>query len=134
MNISESVYLHYLSALLDGNKTTCIDIIDELLKERAEVRIVYEQIIRKSMCRTGELWDKCRISIADEHVASEITRDVISYIGLNTNRNEPGLRTAVVTCVNKEKHDLGAKIISNFFELKGWGGLNHVVFFVHVMK
>ena len=72
------------------------------------------------MYRIGYLWDKCRISIADEHIASEITKEMVSLINLNTKIEENKDYTVVITCVQKEFHEIGPKIISNYFEFMGW--------------
>ncbi len=120
MQISESVYLHYMSALLDGEKKICSDIIAGLIGDDVEPRDIYEKIIQRSMYRIGELWDKCRLSIAEEHVASEITRELLPVVKAQKAKHLlPGKRI-VITCVQKERHEIGARIIADYFELNGW--------------
>ncbi|MBN1300473.1 MAG: cobalamin-dependent protein [Melioribacteraceae bacterium] len=123
MAFSETVYLHYLSALLEGDKNTCRSIINNLMNEKTDVKIIYKDVIQKSMVRIGELWDKCRICITTEHVATEITKEMLSVIKLHGNYIQPVNKTVLVTCVQKEFHELGARLISDFFEMKGWNSI-----------
>lgn len=120
MPISESLYLHYLSGLLDGDKVTCKSIINKLLDEGVEAKDIYNSLIQKSMYRVGELWDKCRLTIAEEHVASEITRELVSLINLSQKKPGSVGKSVIITCVQKELHEIGPRIISDYFELKGW--------------
>ncbi|MBU1095259.1 MAG: cobalamin-dependent protein [Bacteroidetes bacterium] len=120
MNIPETVYLHYLSALVDGDKETCRLIISKLLTEKHEAKSIYDNIIKKSMYRIGQLWEKCRLSVAEEHVASEITKEILSLINISTENKCKTGKSIVITCVQKEYHEIGPKLISDFFELKGW--------------
>lgn len=120
MQISESVYLHYLSALLDGDKPTCRDIISGLINDKVDTKEIYEKFIQKSMYRVGELWDKCRLTIAEEHRASEITREILAFINVSRSKQISTNKSIVITCVQKELHELGPRIISDYFELKGW--------------
>jgi methanogenic corrinoid protein MtbC1 len=112
-----------MSALLDGDKAACRGIITRLIQEHVDVKIIYESIIQKSMYRVGYLWDKCRISIADEHIASEITKEMVSLININTKRSGSKGRSVIITCVQKELHDIGPRIIANYFELMGWNSI-----------
>jgi len=119
-NISQAVYLHYLSALLDGDKFTCIKIVQEQLDANIDVKKLYVDLLQKSMYRIGHLWENSRTSISTEHVATKITEGVIELVYpkiLQTPRNG---RKVIMTCVDKEFHELGARVISDYFELNGW--------------
>ncbi len=120
MNIPESIYLHYLSSLLDGDKKTCRSVVNGLLNKKFDIKTIYNEIIQKSMVRVGQLWDKCRISVADEHVATEITKEMLSIINMSKPEGDSVGKSIVITCVQKEYHELGPKLIADFFEFKGW--------------
>lgn len=118
--IKQSVYLHYLSALSDGDRLTCVSIVDNLVSEGVDIKTIYVDLLQKSMYRIGHLWEKSRASIATEHVATKITENILSMLYPVVSSTEKGDKTAVITCVDKEFHELGARIISDYLEYKGW--------------
>ncbi len=118
--ILESHYLHYLSALLDGNKEECTRIVITLLESGVPVKEIYTDIIKRSMYRIGQLWENDRTSIAREHQATKITETIISLIYPYILRVPKIDKKVIVTCTDKEFHELGARIVSDIFELNGW--------------
>ena len=70
--ISEALYIDFLNNLIEGNKKNCTLIIDNLLKNGTSIKEVYMDLIQKSMYRIGQLWDRNKITIAEEHAASHI--------------------------------------------------------------
>lgn len=116
--ILESVYLEYLDALLEGDKVTCNRIIDELLQQGISIREIYIDLFQKTMYRIGKLWEENRISIADEHMASQITENLINRIPVRANEGKS--YSALVSCIDKEFHQIGAKMVAHTFELNGW--------------
>ena len=73
--ISETVYLHYLNALLDGDKKQCSQIVQKLINNNVGMKEIFMELFQRSMYRIGLLWEKERCTIADEHIATRITRD-----------------------------------------------------------
>jgi methanogenic corrinoid protein MtbC1 len=120
MTIPEPIYLHYLSSLLEGDKKSCRSVINKLLNDDIDIKIIYKDIIQRSMIRIGQMWDKCRISIADEHVATEITKEMLTIINYQRANGNTNGKSIIITCVQKEYHELGPKLIADFFEFKGW--------------
>ncbi|GJQ61993.1 MAG: hypothetical protein SCALA702_10460 [Melioribacteraceae bacterium] len=118
--IKQSVYLHYLSALTDGDRLTCVSIVDNLVSEEVDIKTIYVDLLQKSMYRIGHLWEKSRASIATEHVATKITENILSMLYPVVSSSEKIGKTAVITCVDKEFHELGARMISDYLEYKGW--------------
>ena len=71
--IPEAVYLHYLNALLDGDKKQCLQIVVNLLDQKVSLKEIYLQLFQRSMYRIGQMWENERCSIANEHIATKIT-------------------------------------------------------------
>jgi MerR family transcriptional regulator, light-induced transcriptional regulator len=118
--ISEAVYLHYLNSLLDGDKKQCVQIITNLIDEKVPIKEIYLQLFHRSMYRVGQLWEKERCSIADEHIATKITEGLLELVSaFYSNEKHIGKR-AVVTCIDKEYHELGARMVAGLLEAHGW--------------
>ena len=118
--ISEAVYLHYLNSLLVGDKKQCLQIVLNLLEQKVCLKELYLQLFQRSMYSIGQMWENDRCSIAGEHIATKITESLIEITAAyNSNEKRIG-KTALITCIDKEFHELGARMVAGFFDSLGW--------------
>lgn len=120
MAIKQSVYLDYFNSLIEGNKSKCSLIISDLIEEGIKPKEIYTELFQKSMYQVGRMWDNSKINIANEHLATTITESMINIIYPVINKIPKNGKKAIIACIDKEFHNLGAKIISDFFEINGW--------------
>ncbi len=120
MIVSEEVYLDYLASLLEGNKKQCLRIAENLAESNAEPIAIYTELFQKSLYQVGELWEKNRLCVAEEHLASSITEYVMSSIFPRFTKKEVTGKKAIITAVQKDFHIFGAKMAADIFELNGW--------------
>lgn len=118
--ISEVVYLEYLSCLLEGDKPKCAAIVHHLLEQKVDPRELYTRLFQRSLERIGKLWENDRICGSTEHVATSITECLMSLTYPIVSSVPKNGKKAVIACVPKEFHQIGAKMIGDVFELKGW--------------
>lgn len=118
--ITEEAYLDYLSSLLDGNKYRCLRIAEKLLTEDNHPVDIYTDLLQKSLYRIGQLWEKNRVCVAEEHLASSITEYVMTNLCPAFPRKELNGKKAVISTVCKEFHQIGAKMAADIFEINGW--------------
>jgi len=118
--ILEAYYLHYFSALIEGNKDECSKVINNLLHEKVDIKDIYTQIVKRSMYRIGQMWENDKVNIAVEHRATKITEIIINQIYQYIQAIPKHGKKVVVTCADKEFHELGARMVSDIFELNGW--------------
>ncbi len=121
--ITDSVYYHYLNALFEGNKAECVKIITNLLERNEDVKEIYTKIFQKSMYRIGYLWEHNRASIANEHRATKITESLLNLVYPKILEIEKIDKKIIITCIDKEFHELGARMVSDYFELMGWNSV-----------
>jgi len=118
--ISEAIYLHYLNSLLDGDKKQCVQIVTGLLNQNVPLKEIYLDLLQRAMYRIGQMWENKRCMIANEHMATKITESLIELSAeYFSGRNRIG-KTALITCVDKEFHELGARMVAGFMEAMGW--------------
>lgn len=120
MKLTEATYLEYFDALLNGNRDKCADIVDKLLKDKVELIDLYEKLFQRSMYRIGKLWDQNKITVAEEHIATYITDTLVDVVCSKLHKAQKKNKTLVITCIEKEFHCIGAKIIVDYFEFLGW--------------
>lgn len=116
--IKQSHFLDFYNSLIEGNKEKCSEIVKNLLDEGVDLKEIYVELYQKSLYRIGKLWDKNEITVPEEHMATQIIEVLLSkYFPIVTTDSK---HKAVVTCIDKEFHEIGAKMVANIFELNGW--------------
>ena len=116
--IKQSHFLSFFNSLVDGEKEKCTHIVQSLLNDGYDLKDIYNELFKKSLYRIGKLWDHDKMSIPEEHMATQIVESLISRFAPVGNSNSD--RKVVVTCIDKEFHEIGAKMVANVFELEGW--------------
>lgn len=116
--IKQSDFLGFYNALVDGDKDKCTQIVQSLLDEGAVLKNIYVELFQKSLYRIGKLWDHNKLSIPEEHLATQIVETLIDRFAPVGKSNSD--KKVIVTCIDKEYHQIGAKMVSNIFELNGW--------------
>lgn len=117
--IKESIYLEFLDALTRGEKTICHQIVTDTLNEGVCIKEIYLQIFQKALYQIGRMWEQGKMNIADEHMATQIIECLLSRHSFTLSGKNCG-HSVVITCIDKEFHLLGAKMVANMFELNGW--------------
>ena len=120
--IDEQIYLDYLNALLDGDRSRCREIVQALLDKGVDIKQLYENLFHRSMYEVGHLWENNRITVAREHLATSISESLLNLIHPYIFDRERVGKTAVISCAANEFHQLGGKIVADIFELNGWNG------------
>ena len=118
--IPEAVYLHYLNTLLDGDKKQCAQIVLYLIEQKVSIKEIYMGLFQRSMYRIGQMWEREKCSVAGEHVATKITEALIELVSTNSLNDDGNGKLALITCVDKEYHELGARMVAGFLEAYGW--------------
>jgi methanogenic corrinoid protein MtbC1 len=118
----EASYRGYLVGLLTNDRQHCRQCFEQWLEACPELRTLYEDLVRRSLYDVGDLWERGRISVATEHLATAISESLLNlaYPRLFA---QPRLgKSAVVACVANEYHQIGGKMVADLFELNGWRG------------
>lgn len=118
--IKEVYYWDYFNSLLKGDKHHCKEIVVSLLEDGTDIKEIYIELLQKSLYKIGKMWEEGNISIAEEHIASKITEYLIDTSIHDIKQPEPTGKSLLLTCIDKEFHDLGARMVANLFEMHGW--------------
>ena len=118
----EETYRLYLDGLLTNNRQQCRTIFEQWLEANTGLRTLYENLVRRSLYQVGELWEQGRISVATEHLATAISESLLNLTYPRLFAQPRNGKTAVVTCVTNEYHQIGGKMVADLFELNGWRG------------
>lgn len=118
--LTDEIYAGYLDALMAGEKGKCIETVNGLMEQGITIYDLYIHLFQQSMYQVGDLWEKNRISVAVEHLATTITESLLTLVYPLIFSAEHIGRKAVVCCVASEYHQLGGKMAADVLELNGW--------------
>lgn len=123
--MSEETYQGYLAGLLANDHQRCRVFFDQLLATDIGLRSLYEGLVQRSLYEVGECWEQGKISVATEHAATAISESLLNLTYPRLFAQPRKGRSAVVTCVANEYHQIGGKMVADLFELHGWRGYFH---------
>ena len=81
---------------------------------------IYEHLITPILHRIGESWKQGKISVSEEHLASQMIRDAITR--LQGIISLPKEKISNVLCLNfsDELHDIALKMVAHILEIHGF--------------
>ena len=110
----------YYSALIQGEPVLARSVISQAFSFGASRADTYLHILAPAQARIGELWHRGAINVAQEHLATTITIEMMDFLrnGMETG---PSLGArAVVTPVEDDQHFIGARMVADFLAMDGW--------------
>ena len=110
----------YLDSLLAGERNKASRLVLEAVKEGARVSEIYLHVFQPSQHEIGRLWQLNRISVAQEHYCTAATQLVMSQLYPYIFTGERKNKTLVATCVAGDLHEIGVRMVADFFEMDGW--------------
>lgn len=117
---AEADFAQYLAALLAGDRQQCRATIERWLERGVELRVLYEDLVQRSLYEVGDRWERGEISVATEHLATAITESLLNLVYPRLFRLPHNGRSVVVSCLANEYHQVGGKMVADLFEINGW--------------
>ncbi len=118
----DQAYARYLDALLAGDRRRCHEEFEAWLASGTDLRTLYQELVQHSLYDVGTLWERGRVSVATEHLATAITENLLNLVYPRLFSQPRIGKTAVVACTANEYHQIGGKMVADIFELNGWRG------------
>lgn len=110
----------FLTALLRGQRRAALNIALDALEQGMSISDFHEEICAKALWTVGEMWERNRIAVADEHMATAVAQYVIGQIYSRWPLPDERRGNVIVTGVEGEMHQLGGNIFADILEAQGW--------------
>lgn len=110
----------YLDALLRGARHDASRFVLDAVAGGTAIRDIYLEVFQRSQHEIGRLWQLNRISIAQEHYCTAATQLIMSQLYPQIFSTERNGRVMVAACIGGDLHEIGVRMISDFFEMEGW--------------
>jgi methanogenic corrinoid protein MtbC1 len=120
---SHRIALRYLALCLEGKPHAAVELVLGELDRGLSPATIYSDVLIAAQKEIGELWHVGDVSIAEEHLVSETTRELMTRIVAKRAPAEPVGPSLVAASVSGNAHDLGLRAVTDLFRLAGWRAL-----------
>jgi methanogenic corrinoid protein MtbC1 len=110
----------YLHAQLAGDRREAVRIVVDGLRCGASICELQTEVIRSAQDELGTLWQRNMVSIAQEHMATEISSVALSALFERAPIAKPNGKKILIGCVEGEDHGFAARLVADMLELAGF--------------
>ncbi len=119
--LAESLSERYGRALLAGDSTAAELVVREAYDEELPYALIHTGVVAPAMQRIGTLWERGEISVAHEHIATQISLRVLALLRelFRVARNRSDHR-AMLAGVEGEQHFVALQMSADLLEDAGY--------------
>ena len=110
----------YTQALISSNRNEAGNIIMQEMDSGTSFADISVGIIQPALYEIGRLWQVNQITVAQEHLATAISQNVLAKAYARADFKVPIERRALFACIENNYHSLGLLMVSDAFEVEGW--------------
>jgi MerR family transcriptional regulator, light-induced transcriptional regulator len=110
----------FIKLLLNGERHVASRLILDAVDSGIPVKDIYLHVFQPSQRELGRLWQLNQISVAQEHYCTAATQLIMAQLYPRIFRTEKNGRKIIATSIGGELHEIGVRIIADFFEMEGW--------------
>lgn len=110
----------YLALLLEQRESEALGLIEKLVASGTPLRKIYLDVFAVCQYEIGRLWQINAINVAQEHQFTGATMRIMSSLIAKTVKPASKEHQIVLASVSGEHHDLGIRMVSDFYALDGW--------------
>jgi MerR family transcriptional regulator, light-induced transcriptional regulator len=110
----------YLDLLLQGRRDEAHRLVLSAVETGTNVKAVYLDVFQPVQREIGYLWQTNEVSVAQEHYCTAATQFIMGLLYPHIPLAPRNGKRVVVACVGGELHEVGARMVADFFEMEGW--------------
>lgn len=110
----------YFDLVLAGRRHEAMDAILASAEAGVSIRDLYLQVFQPVQREVGRLWQLGDISVAQEHFCTAVTQFTLARLYPYIFAHQRTDKVLVATCVSDDLHEIGIRMIADFFEMEGW--------------
>lgn len=110
----------YVDKMLRGERRQALALIADAAEAGVPVQELYLHVFQPAQHEIGRLWQHNEITVATEHYCTGITQLAISQLYPRIFSTDRKGRRLVATCIEGDLHELGVRMVADFFEMDGW--------------
>lgn len=110
----------YLDALLIGDRRQASQVVMNAVERGIPIRDIYLHVFQRSQYEIGRLWQSNQITVGQEHLCTAATQLIMSQLYPLIFGAERKNRRVVAACIGGDLHEIGVRMVADFFEMDGW--------------
>lgn len=110
----------YTLALLEGDRRRASRLVSDSYRMGTSLEDLYEHVFMRSQVSIGTMWHAGDVSISEEHFCTTSTLMIMSQFYERIAAGPSKDRCVLVSAVQGELHELGARMVADHFEIHGW--------------
>jgi len=111
----------FMRLLLKGDQRSASTLILEAhLQKNVSIHDLYLFVFQVSQREIGRLWQMNQISVAEEHYCTAATQLIMGQLYPYLFKGNSTDKRMIVSCAQGELHEVGARMVADFFEMDGW--------------
>ncbi len=110
----------YLRFLLAANRKDAASVVMKAVEDGVSVKDVYLRVFQPVLYEVGNLWQNNQVSVAQEHYCTAATQFAMSLLYPYIFSGKQTGHRFVGCCVGGELHEIGMRMVTDFFEMEGW--------------
>jgi methanogenic corrinoid protein MtbC1 len=110
----------YMETLLRGDRYGARMLVLKTFDDGVSVQDIYITVLQPALREIGRLWYKQEISVAEEHYCTAATQLIMSSLYPYIFNTPKSGKRLVIACAEGELHEIGARMVADFFEMEGW--------------
>ena len=111
--------MQYLLEVLEGNSGSAIKLVIDARQNGMSLENTY-QVLMTAQREIGRMWHHAEVNIAEEHIVTSTTQRAMSVLAYQAEKQPSNGLTVVSAAVAGNSHDIGVRMVSDFFEFAGW--------------
>lgn len=116
----QSLSKSYMQAAIAGRRDEAREILESGYRESNSIFDVYRKIILPALEDIGTEWEEGKVSISEEHLATNITLEQMTILREKISVKPKLNKKALVTTLPNDQHILGARMVADYFYADGW--------------
>ncbi len=112
--------LRYMKRMLAHERQEAFKLAEEALDEGLTIRDLYLDVLQPVQYEIGWLWQTGKISVGHEHYCTNATQLLMASLYPRLFRATQKDLRMVAACAEGELHELGVRMLADFFEMEGW--------------
>ncbi len=109
----------FTKSILTGDVHSALELYSTDISPKEDSLSFYEDIVKPTMYRIGDLWEKNQITVADEHLATATLKYLLAtlFTPLKSCETSP---KSLLFCIEGEQHSLGLELANEVFKEQKW--------------
>jgi methanogenic corrinoid protein MtbC1 len=110
----------YAAACVEGDLHRAHEVVLDAVGAGFPAGRIGPTVVAPAMRQVGDLWERGELGVAEEHMATAITQSLLARLApmVAPDGRHGGL--AVVACVPRDEHTVGARIVADELTWAGW--------------